>query len=137
MRVYYFFAVAFAISSPATNGTPVCKKSSTITSPVLTGALISSRLTYCMARRSIFLGISPLVRAETRGRLPPVTATVQVRVRIGFVSSVKAYCSPRLQEFPVTVMLGAVVPGRVESEDDESWMLASSWQPIGQIIQVR
>ena len=82
------------------------------------------------------MGISPLVRAETSGRLPPVTATVQVRVRMGLVSSVKAYCSPRLQELPVTVMVGAVVPGRAESED-ESRTVASSWQPIGQIMQVR
>lgn len=83
------------------------------------------------------MGISPFVRAETKGRVPPVTATVQVRVRMGLVSSVKAYCSPRLQELPVTVMVGAVVPGRAEPWDDESRTVASSWQPIGQIMQVR
>ena len=100
------------------------------------------------------MGISPLVRAETRGRVPPVTATVQVRVRMGLVSSVKAYCSPQgkvadalrfaaakidakveagMSEKTADIFMGGLKAIEADTADDDAKMIAIS-QVIGGIV---
>src|SRR5574344_3078905 len=73
-------------------------------------------------------GTSVFDFAGTRRIVPPCTATVQVSVRVGSVSSFCAYFSPRGQELPVT----AYFCGSPAAET----FVTSSWQPIGHIIHV-
>ena len=60
---------------------------STTTSPMCTGAWIFAARMASMHWKIFPLGMSVLVRTLTRGALPPTTATVEVTVRSGAVTS--------------------------------------------------
>ena len=80
----------------ATISTPVSKAFLIITSPIFTGALTVTELITAMLSSIFSLGIGFSVFTGTRGFLPPVTFTVEVKDLVGAVHSVTAYASPRL-----------------------------------------
>src|SRR5690554_5860426 len=102
---------------------PVPSKFSTIISPIFTGALTQQRLISFIQSKIIRLGIGFSVLTGTTGRQPFLTLTVLVTILTGFVHSARAYSSPRLHLYPLTLFI--VSPSSV----------TSIRQPMGQFIQ--
>ena len=88
----------------ATTQTPVPAISFTRTSPILTGASTVTSFNARTTSKTLYFGTSVFVLQETRFRSPPDTFTVEVTIRMGFVTSFSAYSFPLGQVFPLTLI---------------------------------
>ena len=70
---------------------------------MVTGAGISTSFRALTQSKMRPLGMSLAVFTEAMASLPPVTRTVLVTMRVGLVTSLRAYASPRGQVLPVTL----------------------------------
>ena len=73
----------------ATTATPVPAASSSRTWPMETGAGTSTPFRARTTSKILPLGTSLRVLQETAGRTPPLTRTVLVTMRVGFVTSLR------------------------------------------------
>ena len=74
----------------ATTSTPVPHTFEITTSPMATGAAARARLISVMQSKIRPFGIASRVLTETKGLTPPVTATVEVTILVGFITSCRA-----------------------------------------------
>ena len=82
--------------------TPVPQTSARTTSPMCTGAGTSTTFNASVMSKIFPFGISDSVLHETIADTPPDTRTVEVTIRVGFVTSLRPYASPLGQVFPVS-----------------------------------